>query len=353
MKGSLGGAVTIEHTTVESLFNGLEVKAGTTTLTDVSFSDCRNTGLTSTGSATVGATGCTFEQNETGVYVQSTGAVDIDQSSFIDNTVWGLHATSSANPLNTVTNATFTGNMHGAVQLVNSHLVLDQSNLKFNGYGVFLIGGVTGTVSASNIQSNNYEGVVMARSASGTNPTLAVSGNNIYANTVLRQLTQTAINLAKSTSNTFTSGNSDSSAWTAPDSGTVLLFESQYSETSAASAISGAVLGSANATLKSWGTGASASWTQPTGSHSQLKARVSDTYYYGLGTTTITRVIHDVLADGGAEATIWRTSSGKYDLTGNYWGLVVPTATQVIEINANTADFTAFKTTPISGTGPQ
>jgi hypothetical protein len=132
-----------------------------------------------------------------------------------------------------------------------------------------------------------------------------------------------------------------------------LFFESQYSETNSGSSIGGSVLGNGNATLKSWNSGASATWTEPPNATTQLKARVTDTYYYGAGTTTISRVIYDGLAAGGAEATIWRTASGKYNLTGNYWGLVVPTATQVIEFNPNTADFTQFKTTPISGTGPQ
>ena len=84
-----------------------------------------------------------------------------------------------------------------------------------------------------------------------------------------------------------------------------------------------------------------------------LQARgIDSTYSYG-GSTTISQVVQLGAATPAVEMGALRNTSGKIVATGNYWGVTVPTTTQVNELLSATIDYTAFKTTPISGTGPQ
>jgi len=84
-----------------------------------------------------------------------------------------------------------------------------------------------------------------------------------------------------------------------------------------------------------------------------LQARGNhSTYSYG-GSTTISQVVQLGAATPAVEMGALRNTSGKIVATGNYWGVTVPTTTQVNELLSATIDYTAFKTTPISGTGPQ
>ena len=323
---------------------------GTTTLTDVTVDAARADGVqvgeTFTATRLTTKNGLGNGVTLSGVAIKSLDGLLSDK-----NASFGLAMNSATGATNLVTNSTFTNNAAGGVSLAASKVDLKQSNVKFNGFGLFVTGATSGSITASNIQSNNREGIFVGP-AGGSNPTMTFTGNNVYSNTVLQsvaRVTTTGITASSTYSGTTSV---DSTAYTVPSGGSILYFEANYSE--GGSTVTGYVLGASDAILKTFSDSSSSAWYEiALPGTTALRARVADSYQYDSGTTTVTQAIQSVTAVPGAEMAALRTTGGKVTATGNYWGLPGPSAAQVVELLANTIDFTGFRTSAVAGTGPQ
>ena len=150
----------------------------------------------------------------------------------------------------------------------------------------------------------------------------------------------------------YGNGNVASSTWSTPSGLPILFVEAYYAETSSTTSITGYIY-SGGANLKTFQSNASKHWfdVEP-GTYKSLQAKVNDSYYGQSGKLTIYQAMYSAKSTIATEMTVMQ-SSGKFDAKGNYWGVTVPTSTQVVEYKTGTVDFTSFKTTPISNTGPQ
>jgi len=349
--GGGGGASTFENTLIQDGFDCLRANGGSTTLTSVTTKDCANYGAfqSSSGSLTTSDVDI-LNSGKHGIYVTGSGKLTLNTTTITDSKLFGVGLVSATNAGNTVKNSTITNNVVGGALLQGSKVALSNSNLKFNGYGVQILGGTSGSVNANNIQSNNKEGVFAGRSGTAQ-PTITVTGNNIFGNSIVHNAAIKTLNLAAASSYSSTSSVT-SSAWNVPDGLDVLYFKASYSESPNYSGLSGAILGG-NTTIKSFSTNAGSAWYDTTaGKYTSLKARANDTYKYGSCTTTLQGAVYNQKSTSDVEMTAMLVSK-KLTATGNYWGVTVPTSTQARELLPATIDFTQFKTTPIAGTGPQ
>lgn len=350
VNGSSSGTTTMAHATVLDGWTCLRPQAGTTNLTYVTVLDCREHGLHATGSAIVTATELLIDGSGTdAVRLEGAGARVLDKATLSGSGQWGLEMESATSTSNVLKNSTVQDNLLGGVRVRKSYLALSASNVKLNGYGVLVQGSSSGSVQSSNLQSNAREGVVMTI-VDGAQPTLAVIGNNIFGNTTAWKTA--FVNAGQTTSSPYASGDSSVKTWNVSGAGHVLMYEASYSEDTSTSSISGKVY-SDSATLQSFQSNTSATFYEvPFDTYAKLQIVVNDSYAYGSGTMTLSRVAYTTAATGGTEMSGVLTS-GSFNATGNYWGVTVPTATQVQEMVSGTVNFTQFKTTPVSGTGPQ
>ncbi|GMV40888.1 MAG: hypothetical protein AMXMBFR64_26040 [Myxococcales bacterium] len=350
VQGTGAGTTTMTHATLSDGWTCLRAQAGATNLSNVTVLDCREHGLHATGTSAVVATELLVDgAGKDAVRLEGTGARTFDKATLTGSGLWGLELDGATSTSNALTNATVQDNALGGVRVRKSHLALSASNVKLNGYGVLIQGTATGSVQSSNIQSNAREGV-QATILDGANPTLSVTGNNIFGNATAWRTAYA--NAALSTTSPYGSGDSGSKSWSVPGAGHVLHFEASYSEDTSTTSISGKVYSGAT-TLQSFGTNLGLTFYDVAfDTYTALSIIVNDAYAYGSGTMTLARIAHTTPATGGTEMS-GVLSGGTLSATGNYWGVTVPTATHVQEMVVGSINYTQFKTTPVAGTGPQ
>ncbi|MBT9558309.1 MAG: right-handed parallel beta-helix repeat-containing protein [Myxococcales bacterium] len=330
----------------------INAAAGATTLSDVTITGAKRDAFTMSGAGTLALTRVTVtDPIGDGVDCTSgTGAFTMTASTVTGSDAYGVRMQSCSSASNLIDDSNLTYNTLGGVSVTGGALAVTQSNLKFNGWGIIALGAASGSVTASNLQSNTREGIFVGM-AGGSNPTLSFTGNNIFGNTQIQSV-KLAVTPVSASSTNGDYGTTTSTTLNAPSGGRILYTAGGHTNTSGSSNITGAIIGDgisksfSQTTATAW-----YDWALP--GVSSVYAQVVDlTSSYG-GSTSITQVVQSAPGTPAAEMAALRTTSGKIIATGNYWGVTVPTSTQVTELTSATIDYTAFKTTQIGNTGPQ
>ena len=359
LEGSGNGTTQMDWAIIEKAQCGLVSGAGSTTLQDVTVQDTRDCGIRLAGTAALTMTRGTLQRAAThGLTAKTSGAISLDGVHVTDNAGWGLRFDSCHHVSNHATNLLVEKNTDGGVLLRHSDVALDHSHLKFNGFGLWTEGMSKGAVTANDILFNTREGVVASRFG-GNHPSTVVNGNNIFGNATAQALDQAAVSISASVSSAA-SGTDTSPYWATPSGLPILTFLASYSETGGSSSypyVSGSVQGSGGTAIVGFTNTTSANWYDAWDRQThQLRAEVVDGTSGAGGTTSVTKVIFLGPTTEDPPRLVEMTvqfSSGTFDAKGNYWGVFPDVASRVQEFTVGTADYTGFKSTQVSGTGPQ
>ncbi len=327
-----GGTTTMTYATLDGGANGYRATAGTTTLDHVTVTGAAGDGI---------------------VVTSNEATLTANALTVTDNGGWGLQVAASQQA-HSVTNSTMTGNAAGAVRITDATLDLTQSNLKFNGYGVVVRGQSDVTIQSSDILYNDREGLFVASKGSSS-PAVVATGNNIFGNAAVEALyLETPSGISASSGYNSTSDPS-SDNWSPANGAPALYAKATYSETSSTSSLSGAIQTDAGVTLITIATTSSewydVSGAAPTG----LSVFVNDNTSYGSASISLDSVLSlQTVVDFPRQTEMSVVlNSGTVDATGNYWGTFPDVASRVLEAESGMADYSGFKSTQVSGTGPQ
>ncbi len=352
--GAGAGTSALTHAIVELGATGLLVSSGTLNATNVETRDHAVDGLYVSGSGTLVATHVTAVNNgRHGLHLISSKGHTVDHALAQNNAGWGLVVTSSPTGTPTaITNSSALYNSAGGVRVANAAVNLSSSHIKYNGYGVSLEGSASGSVTASDLLYNELEGV-FARAIGSSNPSTKVNGNNIYGNASAEAAVVESPNLSVSTSGSDYKI-ATTATWTAPAGGVLMFVKASYTE--GTSSQSGRIRTSSGTTLVSLGSSASLQWYD-IGSHAATNAQGEVTDYsssygtslslqkvvYSFGTSNPPRNIEMTAVLQGATI----------DATANYWGVFPDVPSRIVEADSGAVNYTGFKSSQVTGTGPQ
>ncbi len=330
-KGSNGSA-TLDHATVEKGNVGLRLESGTMDLDHVTLRDNTTTGL----------------------YVYTHGVLTANYLLATLNGTDGVSFTNNQSVANSLTNSTFTYNGANGIYSNNSNFNLTQSNIMYNEVGIRLYSGALGDVSKNNINYNTSDGILATTNGS-TDPDNTINDNNIFSNGTEQagMIEEPSLSVSSSSSSTGTYTSSDYTT-----GGPMIEFiKAGFSETDWYNDIYGYVRNAANDNnIKSWSSASSGAWSSIASYNAtSLYCVVSDDYNSAYGTTTLYKVFfHTSTIDPPRVVEMSAIlRAGVLDCTGNYWGVFgSEVADRIIQSDPNVVDFSGFKSTAVSETGP-
>jgi len=378
------GSSTIAWAVFENGNTGLRLETGSHALADVTFRNDFQQGLRVRSNGTADQVTLTRVEatgNNRGISLESARNVTLTQGNLHHNTGDGLYVVGSSGSvgiarstfahnggsgvfLNRATataieDSTFANNAQHGLYLLGASAPVDYCNVQYNGVGIRVEGATSGSLQHSNVKYNDDEGVLLL-SEGTANPTLAITGCNVFGNAVRRAGIIATAPLAVSTTGsdygTFTSA-----PWATPGDETVLALRVQYSETdSSSNYVSGYVKKDDANGATIWNSASSlgplVTFIETFGA-TRLVAQVAD--YQGSsysGTMAISgfyyRTANDPTVVRSTELSAM-TATGTVNCRDNYWGAFPDPTSRFSLVRNDAIDFQGFVGSALTGLGPR
>jgi parallel beta-helix repeat protein len=336
IRGDNGGTSTITHVTIESGANCYQELSGQTNMSQTTIQNCMEDGLQ---------------------IIMDSQPLFVGDGLLIDNNAgWGVMVDWYSDPANTITNSTITNNHLGGIYFHHGSLSLDHNQVKYNGYGIKIVGNSNPALSYNDILFNTKEGLLVASSL-GNPPAPIINYNNIYGNATQEAIYLEAIDFSTSSpSNGY--GNFYTQPWTTPNGNNILFAQISYTESTSSIYLTGYLQKGPSYSNTHTFNSPTTQWCtllEEDQLTQSIRGQVYDDTYSPYATITLQNALYNRSTIEIPRSTELSAvlSSGTIDATNNYWGTFPDVADRIFEAVTNSVDYSGFTSSPISSTGPQ
>ena len=326
-----GQGSVLQYVDISNGLTNLRLNTCAATLDNLTVADASDTGVylnNLTNSQTPPAYDAVFSNStisgcdEYGIQVYD-GAVSLSYLTIINNEGTGLYVKGGGANVSlldsTIRNNDGNGlTVTGLTDLTASYNVFGTNQ----GVGVEISGDVSGVLSYSEVSLNQREGFFVY-SSGGVTPDIAITNNNIFANSVNNGMTVTGENTSISTSGRASYTTITSSYWTVPDSGKALAAKINYSESSSDGYVSGGIYKTGNSSVWSTSYNVSNRWVDLSSRDiSSLAVYITNTGYtssYYSHSISCNEVIYGKVDGAGIDMTAFSTNTNRINAHNNWW----------------------------------